>query len=196
MLHYKPGEKSPKEKYEMMLEGAFRFDEEYSSKAYVAMTFFAIVFTAFRPLHPEGARLETTVNFLNDDPRAVLKDCKLELHQKVIIPCEFQQPDFVNRHFGEILGSILWKPEIFNPDLQMRNFAFKFTYFTPRVLRNKMPLFRGCLVNDLFSHYAKHRDTNREQGIEEMTNETMKFIREIAIRKEDDVNNIDMRQLI
>lgn len=158
--------------------------------------FFAFVLTAFRPIHSEGARLETTVDFLSDDTRGILRDCKLELHQKVIIPCDFNQTAFVNDFFEKILDSIIWQPEIFNPDLQMRTFMHKFTYFTPRVLRHKMPVFRDCLVKDLFSHYAKHRDTNKERGIEEMTNEIMKFIREIAIRKEDEVNKIDMRQLI
>lgn len=89
---------------------------------------------------------------------------------------------------------MLSHPDEFNSNENVKTFLSGHTYYTPRVLRRERADSWECVTNKLYSHYQKHKD--KEQGIEELTNEIMEFIQEIATKTEDDPDSYNERQYI
>lgn len=119
------------------------------------------------------------------------RDCNAELSKEMFTLWNFQKPHFARDFILLTLADIFADPMLFDPVKKIKSFVALYTY-TSRVARTGKEDGWDCVRDKLCSHYQKHKDTNKEQGIEELTNEIMKFIKVIATKKEEDIGPKEM----
>lgn len=129
--------------------------------------------------------MRSNIDFIHDPVQSHDK-IRLKINESLLTQCKFQKPHFVNTFIWTILGYISFTDsDEFDPDENIKSFVSSYTYHTPRVSRRGRRDGWKCVTNKLYSHYEEHKNTNKERGIEELTNGIMEFIEEIATKKED-----------